>query len=338
MIRRVIPVVAVVVVAILAVVVGGATQAHAQTGAPATGNIKVVDGTNPGAVIVSFDAVPDSTHYRIGYVNMETDYLLAKASGTGEWIEAFIYADVDARNFAVDADGRTQYTLRRLEQGVRHAFTVRTTDGLQRKPTWPSNPRWRFHVVADRGAACPPAIIAAAVHPAEGVHELMLEGEGASQDDWDVRRSAPLQPFYENPSIGNDAGARPYPVVPIEGKSGSTDSLPVVVGSDDSAGRVSAQSEVPATGNIKVVDGTNPGEVIVSFDAVPDITHYRIGYVNMETDYPLAKASVTGEWIEAFIYVDVSVLNFAVDADETDALHSPATGTRCPPRLHRSHH
>ena len=27
----------------------------------------------------------------------------------------------------------------------------------------------------------------------------------------------------------------------------------------------------------------------------------------METDHPLAEASVTGEWIEAFIYVDVSV-------------------------------
>ena len=53
--------------------------ASAQTGAPATGNITVRDGTSPGEVVISFDAVPGATHYRIGYVNMETDYLLAKA-------------------------------------------------------------------------------------------------------------------------------------------------------------------------------------------------------------------------------------------------------------------
>ena len=84
-------------------------------------------------------------------------------------------------------------------------------------------------------------------------------------------------------------------------------------------------------------DGTNPGEVVISFDAVPDATHYRIGYVNMETDHPLAKASVTGEWIEAFIYVDVSVLNFTVTARRADAIHPPAARAGCPSCFHRSH-
>ena len=65
-----------------------------------------------------------------------------------------------------------------------------------------------------------------------------------------------------------------------------------------------AQSSAPATGNIAVRDGINPGEVVVSWDAVSEATHYRIGYVNMVTDYPLAKASVTGDWVNAFIYVD----------------------------------
>ena len=90
-------------------------------------------------------------------------------------------------------------------------------------------------------------------------------------------------------------------------------------------GEISAQTGAPATGNITVRDGTNPGEVVISFDAVPDATHYRIGYVNMETDYPLAKASVTGEWIEAFIYVDVSVLNFTVTA-RRDGRNTPSGG------------
>ena len=49
------------------------------------------------------------------------------------------------------------------------------------------------------------------------------------------------------------------------------------------------------TSNIAVRDGANPGEIVVSWDAVDGATHYRIGYVNMVTDYPLAKASVTGD-------------------------------------------
>ena len=280
-------------------------SASAQTGAPAAGNITVRDGTNPGEVIISFEAVPGATHYRIGYVNMETDHPLAEASGTGEWIEAFIYADVDARNFVVTPEGSTQYTLRRLAQGVSHAFTVRTSDGLQREPTWPSHPRWTFYVVANRGGACPPAIITAAASPAHEADRADRAGQmhGAGHDDWDVQRSWPRNPLYVDSSmegtLSTDRGNDNWSAIPgLDGSAGR--------------GRVSAQTGAPVTGNITVDDGTNPGEVVISFDAVLDATHYRIGYVNMETDHPLAEASVTGEWIEAFIYVDVSVLNFTV--------------------------
>ena len=120
---------------------------------PAT-NIAVRDGANPGEVVISWDAVPEATHYRIGYVNMVTDYPLAKASQTGNWLEAFVYVDVEAQNFTV-VGGRTEYTIRRLEQGVRHAFTVRTGDSPHGDYTWPSNPRWQFHPVAGRGGGCP---------------------------------------------------------------------------------------------------------------------------------------------------------------------------------------
>ncbi len=118
-----------------------------------TGNIAVRAGANPGEVIISWDAVPEATHYRIGYVNMATDYPLAKASATGDWINAFIYVDEDARNLAVNG-GRVEYTARRLEQGVRHAFTVltgsdvvNTVEQLSGRYFWPSNPRWQFHTV-----------------------------------------------------------------------------------------------------------------------------------------------------------------------------------------------
>ena len=143
-----------------------AARVKAQSGAPATGSIAVWDGVNPGEVVISWDAVPQATHYRIGYVNMVQDYPLAKASFTGEWIEAFVYVDVNARNFTVSGD-RVQYTLRRLAQGDQHAFTVLTSDNfvdtggggsVSSTFFWPpTGSRWEFHEVADHGGACPTA-------------------------------------------------------------------------------------------------------------------------------------------------------------------------------------
>ena len=116
-----------------------------------TGNITVRDGAVSGEVIVSWDAVPGATHYRIGYVNMETDYVIANARTTGEWIEAFIYVYVNAVNFP-PVNGRVEYTVPRLASGVRHAFTVLTSDNavntteyISGKFNWSSDPRWRFH-------------------------------------------------------------------------------------------------------------------------------------------------------------------------------------------------
>ena len=152
---------------VLATAFVGAGIALAQSGTstPATANLVVRDGVNPGEVIIAWDAVAQATHYRIGYVNMVTDYPLAKASVTGEWINAFIYVDEDARNLRV-SNGRVEYTVRRLEQGVRHAFTVLTSSdfsdsgaggSVSSEFSWPSNPRWEFHTVVDRGGAPAPA-------------------------------------------------------------------------------------------------------------------------------------------------------------------------------------
>ncbi len=154
-------VVAALIMATAVLIVG--SIALAQSSAPATGNIAVRDGINPGEAVVSWDAVPGATHYRIGYVNMVTDYPLAKASVTGDWINAFIYVDENARNIPV-SNGQAEYTVRRLEQDVRHAFTVLTSSNfvdtgaggsVSSEFSWPSNPRWQFHTVADRGGACP---------------------------------------------------------------------------------------------------------------------------------------------------------------------------------------
>ncbi len=217
--------------------------------APPITNLAVQAGPDAGEATLSWDVVADATYYRIGYVNMEVDYHFAKASCTGEWIEAFVYVDVNARNIPV-SDGRAKYTIRRLAPGARHAFTVLTSNNfvdsggggsVSSEFSWPSNPRWTF-----------------------------LTG----------RNTLP---------------------------SGIT--LPTGECTEP------ATSPVPSltpTANIAVQAGNSSGEAVISWDAVPGASHYRIGYVNMEVDYHFAKASCTGEWIEAFVYVDVNARNIPV--------------------------
>ena len=156
--RFIVPVVIVATLAILAAIVSGAPPAEAQGRPPAATDIQIVNGHNPGEVIISWDAVPAATHYRIGYVNMVTDWPLAKSTEggrTGNWLEAFVYVDVEAQNFVTSG---TVYTIRRLEQGVLHAFVVLTNGSAYGEPTWPTtSPRWKFLVVTDQGGVCPTA-------------------------------------------------------------------------------------------------------------------------------------------------------------------------------------
>ncbi len=72
-----------------------------------------------------------------------------------------------------------------------------------------------------------------------------------------------------------------------------------------------AQGFTPPATNIIAFNGHNPGEVILTWDAAHGATHYRIGCVNMHRDYPRAKATVTGNWQEAFVYVDVEAQNLS---------------------------
>ena len=139
------------------------TSGIAQAGIPSVTDIQVRDGANPGEVVISWDAVPQAARYRVGYVNMEVDYHLAKATCTEEWIDAFVFVDVNARNIPVN-NGRAEYTIRRLVPGARHAFTVLTSNyfvdtgggGIVTSEFfWPSNPRWRF---LDGRDSLPPGI------------------------------------------------------------------------------------------------------------------------------------------------------------------------------------
>ena len=74
-----------------------------------------------------------------------------------------------------------------------------------------------------------------------------------------------------------------------------------------------AQSAAAPPTNIRAVNGFNPGEVIVTWDSAYGAAHYRVGCVNMDRDYPRAKASVTGNWRQAFVYVDVDAPSLSPD-------------------------
>ena len=84
-------------------------------------------------------------------------------------------------------------------------------------------------------------------------------------------------------------------------------------------------------GNITAVNGRHTGEAVIAWDAAPGATHYRIGCVNMERDYPRAKASNTGNWREAFLYFDVEAQN--LDPVRPTYIVSRPPGGRLP-RLH----
>ena len=74
-----------------------------------------------------------------------------------------------------------------------------------------------------------------------------------------------------------------------------------------------AQGAAAPPTNIRAVNGFNPGEVIVTWSSSHGATHYRVGCVNMDRDYPRAKASNTGNWRQAFVYVDVDAPNVSPD-------------------------
>ena len=88
-----------------------------------------------------------------------------------------------------------------------------------------------------------------------------------------------------------------------------------------------AQERTPPATNIVAFNGHNPGEVILTWDAAYGATHYRIGCINMNRDYPRATATVTGNWREAMVYVDVEAQNLSPDRPSY-TLHGLQEGAR----------
>ena len=86
----------------------------ASSAAPA--NVRAANGTEPGQVVVMWDAVADAAYYRIGWVNMET-FQAVQAEGGREWLDVFDFRDVVNR-------GQTVQTISNLEPGVQYAFIM----------------------------------------------------------------------------------------------------------------------------------------------------------------------------------------------------------------------
>ncbi len=139
------------VVATFAAAASSVMPAEAQSTAAPPTNIRVVNGFNPGEVIVTWNSAHGATHYRVGCVNMDRDYPKAKASVTGNWRQAFVFVDVDAPNVSPD---RPTYTLYGLQEGAYHACTVLSNNSRYGQPTWPT-PYWQYLTLTDHGGSCP---------------------------------------------------------------------------------------------------------------------------------------------------------------------------------------
>ena len=148
------PLAALSLIVIAAAFVSGVVPVNAQGGAMPATNIRAFNGHNPGEVILTWNGVYEATHYRIGCVNLDRDYLRAKASVTGNWREAMVYVDVEAQNLVSD---HPTYTLYGLQEGARHACAVLTNNARYGQPTWPTNPAWQYLTVMDHGGSCPVA-------------------------------------------------------------------------------------------------------------------------------------------------------------------------------------
>ena len=70
-------------------------------------------------------------------------------------------------------------------------------------------------------------------------------------------------------------------------------------------GGVQAQGASPAApANVRAVDGVEPGQAVVRWDAVNAAAFYRIGWVNMET-FRAVQAEGGRQWLDVFAFLDV---------------------------------
>ncbi len=122
-------------------VYAGIASAETNDPLPKPANVSVVNGVNPGEVIVSWDDVTGANYYRIGWI-ANADFQQAVAAGT-DVFERFVFVDI--------AD-RPSYTATRLTPGEDYWFIVASNDTRYGKPQWSE---WKTLTLNDDTSACP---------------------------------------------------------------------------------------------------------------------------------------------------------------------------------------
>ena len=75
--------------------------------------------------------------------------------------------------------------------------------------------------------------------------------------------------------------------------------------SPNARGGVQAQGASPAVpANVRAENGVEPGQAVVTWDAVDTAAYYRIGWVNMETFWAV-QAEGERQWLDVFAFLDV---------------------------------
>ena len=126
--KRIISLGVLAVAAVITLIGGVDNVARGQDAPPPPKAVTAANGSIPGRVVVSWDAVPDAAFYRIGWVAMEDYNALPDQS---LWLEIFRFVDIGNR-------GQTSYTITRLTPGIEYSFIVATNDTRYGAPAWSS--------------------------------------------------------------------------------------------------------------------------------------------------------------------------------------------------------
>ena len=137
-----IPAIALALAAVLLVIITASIAPARAQHAPA--NIQAADGSNPGAVTISWDAAADAAFYRIGWVAF--DNIAAVQAAGRPWLDAFAFTDVT--NY-----GQTTHTLTDLAPGMQYAFIIGSVSNRFGAAQWSE---WAYLTLAEAPAtSCP---------------------------------------------------------------------------------------------------------------------------------------------------------------------------------------
>lgn len=118
-----------------------------QSPLPNPQTVTVVDGSSPGEVVVSWQAVPGADFYRLGWM-VNSDYEAELKRPGGFWLSEFRYSNIINR-------GQTSHTLTRLTPGIEYWFVVGSHSAFYGKPQWARWTKMTLRADTSGGQICP---------------------------------------------------------------------------------------------------------------------------------------------------------------------------------------